>query len=180
VLFADLTNFTPLAQLLDPAEVIALLNDLFRTFDRIAGELGVEKIKTIGDAYMAVAGVPERRTDHAEALAAMALRMHEAAGELSRKHARDLNLRIGIATGTVMAGVIGTTKFAYDIWGDTVNTAARLESHGLPGRIQVTTPFRNGLADRFRFEHRGIVDLKGKGPTETWFLVARSEAVQPH
>jgi class 3 adenylate cyclase len=170
VLFADIVGFTALSATLAPERVVELLNRLFTRFDELAARHRVEKIKTIGDAYMVVAGLPDPRTDHAEAAAEMALDLRAAIAELSRATGHALQLRIGLCSGPAVAGVIGIQKFAYDLWGDTVNTAARMESHGAPGEIQVTESTYRLLRERFAFEDRGLIDVKGKGPMRTWFL----------
>jgi class 3 adenylate cyclase len=169
VLFADLAGFTPMSASMSAREVVDLLNDVFSKFDELARRHGVEKIKTIGDAYMVVGGVPEARGDHAAAVARMALDMLSAAKQLG---ANGLSLRIGVHAGPAVAGVIGTTKYSYDLWGDTVNTASRMESHGEVGRIHVSDAFRTAAGDAFHFEDRGMVDVKGKGPMRTWWLGA--------
>lgn len=162
VLFADLVGFTPLASSLSPAETVRLLDRLFSTFDRLAERQGLEKIKTIGDAYMVVGGVPDVSTDHPARVVAMALEMLAAVTKLGRELDRPLDLRIGVHTGPLLAGVIGTTKFIYDLWGDTVNVASRLESHGLPGAVQMSeaTWLRSG---GITAERRGPIELKGRG-----------------
>ncbi|MGH2595664.1 MAG: adenylate/guanylate cyclase domain-containing protein [Actinomycetota bacterium] len=171
VLFADIVDFTTLSAGAAPAEIVGLLNELFSRFDQLADHHGLEKIKTIGDAYMVAGGIPVARDDHAEAVAEMALDM---VAEIDgRQDGRGLQIRIGIDTGPVVAGVIGLRKFIYDLWGDTVNTASRMESHGLPGGIQVTERTFQRLCDRYRFEERGTVQVKGKGEMRTWLLVGR-------
>jgi len=170
VLFADIVGFTALSARTSPEELVAMLDALFSLFDRLAEQHGLEKIKTIGDAYMVVAGIPEPTDDHAETMAVMALDMLAALDDYSRRHHRDLSIRIGIHTGSVVAGVIGKKKFIYDLWGDTVNTASRMESHGLPGRIHVTEATCARLRERFEIEERGTIDIKGKGPMKTFFL----------
>jgi class 3 adenylate cyclase len=166
VLFADIVGFTPLSAQMSPREVVALLNEMFSTFDALALRHGLEKIKTIGDAYMVVGGLPEIRSDHASAVASMALEMREAVA----RRGDGLALRIGLHTGPVVAGVIGTTKYSYDLWGDTVNTASRMESHGVAGEIHVSAACRDVLGARFEVEERGVVDIKGKGPMRTYWL----------
>ena len=174
VLFADVVDFTPLSSRLHPTELVDVLDQLFGEFDRLADEHGVEKIKTIGDCYMVAAGVPRPRPDHAHALALMALEMHECAARcLGDRDDGDLHLRIGISSGPVVAGVIGRRRFLYDLWGDTVNMASRMESHGVPGRIQITRATWERVRGDFRCERRGHVEVKGKGPVETWHLVDR-------
>ena len=173
VLFADVAGFTQLVERTEAASVVELLNEIFSAFDELAERHGLEKIKTIGDAYMVVVGIPEPREDHAEASAEMALAMQARLAELARARGVGLDVRIGIASGPVVAGVIGRRKFAYDVWGDTVNTASRMESQGIPGRIQVSETTWNALRDRYDFEARGEVDIKGKGPMSTWLLRGR-------
>ncbi len=168
VLFADIVGFTPLAASLEPEEMVDRLNDVFSRFDDLAERYGCEKIRTIGDGYMVAAGIPTPRPDHAEALANMAIDM------LASETTGPLRFRIGINTGPAVAGVIGTSKFQYDVWGDTVNTASRMESHGEPGRIQVTDAVRRSLGDGWRFEPRGPIEVKGKGAMETYFLLGRA------
>ena len=170
ILFCDLVGFTTLSQELPPERLIDFLSEIFSAFDRLAAEHGVEKIKTIGDAYMAVAGIPESQTDHAVRIATLGLRMIQAVDAIAKATDLKLRARIGIHTGPVVAGVIGTHKFAYDVWGDTVNTASRMESHSLPGKIQVSAATRLALGDRFDFERRGTIEIKGKGMMETFFL----------
>jgi class 3 adenylate cyclase len=175
VLFADIAGFTKFSQGIRPEELVNLLDDIFTRFDRLAEAHGVEKIKTIGDAYMVVAGVPEPRQDHAEAIADMALEMMRAMAEFNRDRKLDLAIRIGIQSGPVIAGVIGRKRFIYDLWGDTVNTAARMESHSEPGYIQVTDDTRKLLSKRFDLEPRGVLTVKDKGVMKTWFLRGRRE-----
>ena len=170
VLFADIVGFTELASGLPPQLLVERLNDLFTRFDMAAQELGIEKIKTIGDAYMAVCGLPEPRPDHTERMLTMALRLLQIAREFSENSDTPVRLRIGINTGPVVAGVIGQNKFIYDLWGDTVNVASRMESHGVPDRIQVTRSVIENLPDSYPFERRGYVEVKGKGAIETWTL----------
>ena len=170
VLFADIAGFTALSARLAPKELIELLNRVFSSFDELAEKHGVEKIKTIGDAYMVAGGLPEPRADHLAAIAAMALAMQERVHDLSREF-NGLSLRVGLHTGHVIAGVIGIRKFIYDIWGDTVNTASRLESHGAPGRVHVSDMVFEQLQGRFDFEPRGLVELKGRDPMHTYFLL---------
>jgi adenylate cyclase len=173
ILFSDLVGFTKLSSRLSAADLVRLLNGLFSEFDRLALKLGVEKIKTIGDAYMLVGGLPEPRADHADAVADMALAMIETVERMNCDLPIPLQMRIGIHSGDVAAGVIGTHKFAYDIWGDAVNIASRMESHSLPNRIQISAATHGHLRERFRLEPHGSVDIKGKGPMETYFLLGR-------
>lgn len=174
VLFADLTGFTPLSGKLGPQKIVALLDELFSAFDAEVARVGVEKIKTIGDAYMVVSGAPTHRPDHAEAIAELALAMLAATRRISLETGHDLHMRVGIASGPVMAGVIGRTKFAYDVWGETVNRAARLEAYGEPGIVLIDEPTSIVLSSRFRIAPKGEIDLKGLGPTPIWFLKDRS------
>ncbi|MBF2079117.1 MAG: response regulator [Synechococcales cyanobacterium T60_A2020_003] len=175
VLFADIVNFTEFSGALSPAELVDLLNQIFSTFDQLAVQHGLEKIKTIGDAYLVVGGLPTPRPDHADAVAEMALDMLEAIAQFdvpgtAGGDRQPLTMRIGINTGPVGAGVIGIQKFTYDIWGDTVNIASRMESLGVPGRIQVTERTYECLQACYTFEERGWVDVKGKGQMKTYFL----------
>jgi class 3 adenylate cyclase len=172
VLFSDIVDFTRLSSRLQPGEVIGLLNELFSAFDALADAHGVEKIKTIGDGYLAVA-LPLDGRDGCAAIAELALAMQAEVQRVAVARGLELQLRIGLHTGPLVAGVIGKKRFSYDLWGDTVNTASRMESTGVAGRLQVTTETRDRLAADFEFEHRGIIDVKGKGPTETWFVVRR-------
>ena len=175
VLFADITGFTPAAERLPAEEVVFLLNDVFSAFDDLVAAHGLEKIKTIGDGYLVAAGIPTPRPDHAEAAARLALAMREALAEVPA--ASGLSLRVGIDSGPVVAGVIGHTKFGYDLWGDTVNTASRMESHAPPGAIQVTERTYRRLEQGFIFEPRTIVFVKGKGEMTTYILLG--ERPQP-
>jgi class 3 adenylate cyclase len=173
VLFADLVDFTRRSQETTPERVVRVLDDLFSALDQLAERHGLEKIKTVGDAYMAVGGLPEPRPDHAQAVAEMALDVREEVARHLDPGGEPLAVRIGIDTGPVVAGVIGRRKFSYDLWGDTVNTASRMESQGVAGCIQVTDRTYRRLRDRYRFERRGPVQVKGKGELVTWFLVGR-------
>jgi adenylate cyclase len=173
VLFADIVNFTPLSDRVSPEQLVKLLDALFTDFDDLAERFDLEKIKTIGDAYMVAGGLPVERPDHAEAVADMALEMNAAATRHAVSAGDGFTLRIGIDTGPVVAGVIGRKKFIYDLWGDTVNTASRMESHGVPGRIHVTGRTRDRLADAFEMECRGEIHVKGKGPMTTYFVLGR-------
>ncbi|MCB9755080.1 MAG: hypothetical protein H6713_34520 [Myxococcales bacterium] len=173
VMFADIVRFTHLAARLPATDLVRVLNTLFSTFDNLAQRLGVEKIKTIGDAYMIVAGVPVERPDHANAVAEFALMLQEELQRIELPVDARVVLRIGVHSGQVVAGVIGTDKFTYDLWGDTVNTASRMESHGVPGRIQVSDATYELLKDDYAFEPRGTIRVKGKGTMETYFLLGR-------
>jgi class 3 adenylate cyclase len=175
VLFADLCGFTTFSERVDASQLVDLLDDIFSAFDHLANAYGVEKIKTIGDAYMAVAGLPEPRDDHAEAVAGMALGMLEAFRGVMRNRGLSMEVRIGIHSGPVVAGVIGKHKFSYDLWGDTVNTASRMESHGEPSRVHVSKGTYALLQDRYRFTDRGEMNVKGKGMQQTYFLLGRHE-----
>jgi class 3 adenylate cyclase len=178
VLFADIVDFTKLAGSMSAEMVVQLLNELFTRFDLAASELGVEKIKTIGDAYMAVCGLPEPSSLHVETMIRMGIRLMEIARELNAEKNLNLHLRIGIHTGPVVAGIIGRHKFIYDLWGDTVNLASRMESHGIPDSIQVTQPVFEKLSGHYSFRKRGPVEVKGKGIVETWILDS-SEPIGP-
>ena len=174
VLFADIVDFTPFAETLSPHELVTLLDGLFTLFDDLCGQHGVEKIKTIGDAYMAVAGVPRPDVDHAGSIAELALGMQDATTLYAEHWPGTLALRIGVASGPVVAGVIGHRKFAYDLWGDTVNTASRLESHATAGRIHVDGATRRLLAGRYAFSGPQQTNIKGKGVLETFYLRGRA------
>jgi len=171
ILFADVAEFTPWSERLPPAEVVGYLDRLFSHFDELAERYALEKIKTIGDCYMVAAGVPTPRPDHARALALMALDMLEAMRSHEEVAHLGHELRIGINSGPVVAGVIGRKRFLYDLWGDAVNTASRMESHGTPGRIQITRATYELLADEFECEPRGTIEVKGKGEVEAWYLI---------
>jgi adenylate cyclase len=175
ILFADVVDFTPWSERLPPAEVVGYLDHLFRHFDDLAERYGLEKIKTIGDCYMIAAGVPTPRPDHARALALMALDMLEAMRSNDKVGQLGLELRVGINSGPVVAGVIGRKRFLYDLWGDAVNTASRMESHGTPGRIQITRATYELLAHEFECEPRGPIAVKGKGEIEAWYLIRPRE-----
>ena len=170
VLFADIVGFTGLSARLAPEQVVRLLDGVFTRLDVLVDEFGLEKIKTIGDAYMVASGIPLPREDHAQVLARFALAARDELAEHSLTADVPVELRIGINSGPVVAGVIGRRRFLYDLWGDTVNTASRMESHGLPGQIQITTSTRDLLGDDFTCTERGVIDVKGKGPTRTWLL----------
>lgn len=173
LLFADIVGFTRLAEKLSPREVVDLLNQIFSRFDLLTERLGLEKIKTIGDEYMLAGGLPEPRRGHAAAVADAALQMMEAIETINRKTGRNLDLRIGIHSGEVVAGVIGSRKFSYDVWGDTVNTASRMQSQSVPGRIQVSQAAYERLKHAFEFKPRGSLRVRGKGRMKTWYLEAR-------
>jgi guanylate cyclase len=174
VLFADMVNFTPMSAAMTPPQLIKLLNDVFATFDGFVEDLGLEKIRTVGDEYMVAAGVPQPRPDHAHAIAELALRIRDHT-EGNQFDGHDIRLRIGINSGPLVAGVVGTHKFSYDLWGDVVNTASRMESDGIPGSIQLTETTYKLIRDRFVCEPRGLVSVKGKGDMNTYLLVARRE-----
>jgi adenylate cyclase len=171
ILFADMAGFTMRAANLDPGELVRFLNRTFRRLDALVERHGLEKIKTTGDAFMVVSGVPRPRNDHAEALASIALDMRDELAGLTDPNGRAVPVRIGLASGPLVAGVVGTRKFFYDVWGDAVNLASRMESTGEPGRIQVTDDMRALLGDRFVFEERGSIEVKGKGAMRTWWLM---------
>lgn len=175
ILFADIVGFTPLAASMPAEDVVALLAEVFERFDELISACGVEKIKTIGDAYMVAGGVPQMMPDHAERLARCAFGMLGIIKAFSAESGHLLQLRIGLHRGPVVAGVIGTTKFAYDLWGESVNLASRLESSGEPGRVHVSDEFRAGLDDIMDFETRGEITLKGVGLTRTHWLVPSHE-----
>ena len=173
VLFADLVDFTRRSRDTTPERVVEVLDDLFSALDALAERHGLEKIKTVGDAYMVVGGLPEPRPDHARAVADMALDLRQEVARHLDPGGEPLAVRVGIDTGPVVAGVIGRRKFSYDLWGDTVNVASRMESTGVPGCIQVTDRTYRRLGDGYRFERRGPIQVKGKGKLVTWFLVGR-------
>ncbi|NET38469.1 MAG: adenylate/guanylate cyclase domain-containing protein [Cyanothece sp. SIO1E1] len=174
ILFADIVAFTPLACRIPPPELVKLLNQIFSTFDHLAECHGLEKIKTIGDAYMAVGGLPIPRPDHAEAAAEMALDMRQAITRFQRDNGEPFQLRVGISTGPVVAGVIGLKKFIYDLWGDAVNVASRMEAQGMADKIQVTTETYQCLKDKYHFQSRGVIKIKGKGEMTTYWLTGRA------
>ena len=173
ILFADIVNFTQLSEKISPRELVRLLNEIFTGFDQLSEQHELEKIKTIGDAYMVVGGIPKARSDHAKAIAQMALDMQRAVAQFNDRHGTTLNIRIGINSGPVVAGVIGTKKFIYDLWGDAVNTASRMESHGVAGCIQVTESTYEYLRNDYVFKERGVIQVKGKGEMVTYFLTGR-------
>lgn len=170
VLFADVVDFTPMSADMEPTELVELLNSIFSTFDGFVDELGLEKIKTVGDEYMVAAGVPRPRPDHANAIAELALRIRDTVATEEFEGHR-ISLRIGINSGPVVAGIVGTHKFAYDLWGDVVNVASRMESEGVPGQIQVTQRTYELVQDTFACEPRGAVPVKGRGTMETYLLI---------
>jgi class 3 adenylate cyclase len=172
VLFADVVDFTPMSATMTPAELVDLLDGFFSAFDGFVQEIGLEKIKTVGDAYMVASGVPVPRDDHADAIADLALRIRDLVATTTFG-GRRLQLRIGVASGPLTAGIIGTQKFAYDLWGDTVNTASRMESSGLPGEIQLAPSTYELLRDRYRCQPRGPVQVKGKAEMITFLLLGR-------
>lgn len=174
ILFADLVNFTPLAAQLPPRDLVHLLNEIFSEFDQLVEAAGLEKIKTIGDCYMVAAGVPVARSDHGEAIAHLALEMMRVTQAFVARHGHPLNLRIGIHSGSVVAGVIGRRKFLYDLWGDTVNIASRMESHGNPGQIQLSQETYELIQAQFCCQSRGLLPIKGKGNLPVWQLLGQS------
>jgi class 3 adenylate cyclase len=173
ILFADIVGFTELSARLPPLELIDLLNELFSAFDYLTEKYQLEKIKTIGDSYMVAGGLPEARPDHAQAVADMALEMQMVVARFNTERAEPLDIRIGLHTGPVIAGVIGSKKFIYDLWGDTVNTASRMESHGVRGKIQVSQESYHYLSEAYVLQERGVVQIKGKGELTTYFLTGR-------
>ena len=173
-LFADIVGFTALSAPMPPEEVVKLLNEIFSLFDQIVERQGLEKIRTIGDSYFVAGGLPIRRADHAEAAAEMALEMQQAIARFQWSNGESIKLRVGINTGgPVVAAVIGIKKFAYDIWGDTVNIASRMESQGVPGKIQVTAATHKRLQDKYLFEERGAIAVRGKGEMTTYWLLGK-------
>ncbi|WP_369426340.1 adenylate/guanylate cyclase domain-containing protein [Ruegeria alba] len=177
ILFADIVDFTPRSARMAPEELVSFLNRIFSTFDELAAKHGLEKIKTIGDAYMVAAGLPQPVDRPVHRVAEMAFDMLDALRALSDEIGEAIEIRIGLHAGPVVAGVIGHQKLFYDVWGDTVNTASRMESHGQPGRIQVTAAAREALKDAYDFEPRGAVEIKGIGRLETWWLTARGAPI---
>jgi len=167
ILFADVVNFTPISARLSPTELVDLLNEVFSHFDALVEKYGVEKIKTIGDCYMVASGVPRPRSDHAHVLTRLALEMRDFVNQ-REFYGDKLSLRIGLNSGPVVAGVIGRKKFIYDLWGDAVNTASRMESHGSSGVIQITRATYDLIKDRFRCEYLGALEIKGKGAMDVW------------
>jgi guanylate cyclase len=175
VLFADIVDFTPMSAEMAPEDMVNLLNEVFSDFDDLVGKFDLEKMATIGDCYMVVSGAPRRRLDHARAVADLALEMREYIEKRPAHNGRSIDFRIGINSGPIIAGVIGQQKFQYDVWGDVVNTASRMESSGLPGKIQIAKGAYHLLKDDFECELRGKIEIKGKGVLETWFLTGRKQ-----
>ncbi|MDD2816471.1 MAG: adenylate/guanylate cyclase domain-containing protein [Thiotrichaceae bacterium] len=173
VLFSDLVGFTQLSAGVSASQLVEKLNEIFLAFDILTELHGLEKIKTIGDAYMLVGGLPTPRLDHAEAVADMAMDMFDAIKRINSQHNSNFNIRVGIHTGPVVAGVIGKNKFNYDLWGDAVNIASRMESHGIPGSVQISEATYKRIQDKFNCESRGLIDIKGKGQMHTYFLRGR-------
>ncbi len=170
ILFADLAGFTKWSEKISPSELVTVLNSIFSKFDAAVSRRGLEKIKTIGDAYMAAGGFPSLKGDHVLAVTELAGEMMEILKTLNKENNTDFHIRIGIHTGPVVAGVIGTSKFLYDVWGDTVNTASRLESHGLPDQIHISLPVFEAVSGEYEAEARGLIEIKGKEPMHTYFL----------
>ncbi|WP_446350893.1 adenylate/guanylate cyclase domain-containing protein [Coleofasciculus sp. F4-SAH-05] len=177
ILFADLVKFTQLAGQISPQELVSLLNMIVSAFDRLAQKHGLEKIKTIGDAYMVVGGLPTPQSNHVDAIAQMALDMQQSLEHINTSTGKNFRLRIGINTGVVIAGVIGTTKFSYDIWGDAVNIASRMESRGQPDKIQVTETTYQRLRDKYELVERGFIRVKGKGKMKTYWLIGKKPSI---
>ena len=169
-------GFTALASKMDPLSLVDLLNAVFSAFDEQVEQLGLEKIKTIGDADMVVGGLPRPRADHAAAICTLALQMQVAVAAVNAVRGTEMDLPIGIHTGSVVAGVIGRSKFSYDLWGDAVNIASRLESHGAPGRIQISATTVRAMGAGFQTEARGLIALKGRGQLESWWLLGTDTA----
>ncbi len=179
ILFADIAGFTERASEIAPCDLVAFLDHVYSEFDLLVDRHGLEKIKTTGDAYMVVSGVPNPRADHAQALAALALDMAQAVARMRDPQGHGVGMRIGLASGPVVAGVVGSRRFFYDVWGDAVNVASRMESTDPTGRIQVPQNVYERLRDEFAFTERGDVDVKGKGVMHTWYLVGRQETSAP-
>jgi adenylate cyclase len=171
ILFADMVGFTQLSAKLAPAEMVELLNEAFSFFDSLLDKYDVEKIRTIGDSYMVASGVPRRHTQHAQALVCMALEMRDFIETYTFRNGQKVSFRIGINSGPVIGGVIGKRKFVYDVWGDAVNVASRMESHGMGGTIQITHATYELIKDEFACEPRGTVNVKGKGEMEVWLVI---------
>ena len=177
VLFADMVGFTPLSAKLPPVEIVELLNEVFSFFDSLLDKYGVEKIRTIGDSYMVASGVPSGRSDHAQALTYMALDMRDYISSHTFRNDQRVSFRIGINSGSMIAGVIGRRKFVYDVWGDAVNIASRMESHGLGGAVQITQATYELIRDEFMCEPRGTVNVKGKGEMEVWLVLSAKRGI---
>jgi len=175
VLFTDIVDFTKMSESLTPSELVRFLNRVFSSFDNLVEKYRLEKIKTVGDAYMVAGGFPEPRPDHTEAIADIALEMRQLLAEFESVDNRSVSMRTGIHTGPAVAGVIGTKKFIYDVWGDTVNTASRMESHGVGGQIQVSHATYEVLKDKYMLEKRGMIEIKGKGKLMTYWLQGKNE-----
>ncbi|MGL4503616.1 MAG: adenylate/guanylate cyclase domain-containing protein, partial [Planktothrix sp.] len=173
IMFADIVDFTGFSARISPSELVNFLNQIFSAFDELAEKHHLEKIKTIGDSYMVAGGLPTPCHDHVEAIAEMALDMQAEIHRFQGQMGQSFNLRIGINTGPVVAGVIGTKKFIYDLWGDAVNIASRMESQGEVGKIQVTAATKNLLNGKYDFEARGLIDVKGRGEMLTYWLTKR-------
>jgi class 3 adenylate cyclase len=174
LMFADIVEFTRLSASMSPHELVGVLNEVFTVFDGLVDRYGLEKVKTIGDAYMVVGGMTDRSDDHTTRVTDMALDLADSVGRIEAAARLSISFRIGIHCGAVVAGVIGTKRFIYDVWGDTVNLASRMESQGVPGRVQVTDAVAERLRGSYRLEERGLIDVKGKGPTPTHFVLGRS------
>ncbi len=177
VLFSDIVGFTNLSTHFPPETLVQLLNELFSIFDDLTESHDLEKIKTIGDAYMVAGGLPEPQEYHTEAIADLALEMKQGLARFNEEHHMAFDLRVGIHTGPAVAGVIGINKFVYDIWGDTVNTASRMESHGIPGQIQVSQQTYEHLKSKYVFQERGVIEVKGKGEMRTYLLQGKHESI---
>ena len=175
VLFTDIVGFTELSENLTPSELVQFLNQIFSTFDSLVEKYRLEKIKTVGDAYMVAGGFPEPRPDHVDAVADLALEMRNSLANFHTEKIQSVCMRTGIHTGPAVAGVIGTKKFIYDVWGDTVNTASRMESHGVGGEIQVSEATYKVLKDKYILEKRGMIEIKGKGRLTTYWLQGKNE-----
>ncbi len=175
VLFTDIVGFTELSENLTPSELVRFLNQIFSTFDSLVEKYRLEKIKTVGDAYMVAGGIPEPRPDHVDAVADLALEMRNSLANFHTEKIQSVCMRTGIHTGPAVAGVIGTKKFIYDVWGDTVNTASRMESHGVGGEIQVSEATYKVLKDKYILEQRGMIEIKGKGRLMTYWLQGKNK-----
>jgi class 3 adenylate cyclase len=175
VLFTDIVGFTKLSENLTPSELVRFLNQIFSTFDSLVEKYRLEKIKTVGDAYMVAGGIPEPRPDHVDAVADLALEMRDSLTSFHTEKTQSVCMRTGIHTGPAVAGVIGTKKFIYDVWGDTVNTASRMESHGVGGEIQVSEATYKVLKDKYILEQRGMIEIKGKGRLMTYWLQGKNK-----